>query len=160
MQLIYGWKTDRRIPRYNFPNNFLLSATLKHFSNTIESLKLIDEIIAPHTQSEHTKLQLQIDHPALLIIDMFSGQMTPAVLQTLQENYIFSTCSTKYDKFVSTTRFKQSMVLLRLSWKDVLLSQEIWKELESGQELNDIDTKLTLTILKPLHASWLADLYD
>ena len=39
-------------------------------------------------------------------------------------------------------------------------SQGIWKELESGQELNDIDTKLTLTILKPLHASWLADLYN
>ena len=39
-------------------------------------------------------------------------------------------------------------------------SQGIWKGLESGQELNDIDTKLTLTILKPLHASWLADLYN
>ena len=39
-------------------------------------------------------------------------------------------------------------------------SQGIWKELESGQELNYIDTKLTLTILKPLHASWLADLYN
>ena len=39
-------------------------------------------------------------------------------------------------------------------------SQGIWKELESGQELNDFDTKLTLTILKPLHASWLADLYN
>ena len=39
-------------------------------------------------------------------------------------------------------------------------SQEIWKELESGKELNDIDIKLTLTILKPLHASWLTDLYD
>ena len=27
-------------------------------------------------------------------------------------------------------------------------------------ELNDIDIKLTLTILKPLHASWLTGLYD
>ena len=133
MQLIYGGKTDRSIPRYNFPNNFLLSATLKHFSNTNKSLKLIDEIIASHTQSEHTKLQLQIDHPALLIIDMFSGQMTPAVIQTLQENYIFSTCSTKYDTFVSTTRFKKSMMLLRLSWNDVLLSGTVR---ESGKSWN------------------------
>ena len=34
-------------------------------------------------------MQLQIDHPALLIIDVFSGQMTPGVLQKLRENYIF-----------------------------------------------------------------------
>ena len=39
-------------------------------------------------------------------------------------------------------------------------SQEIWKELESEKELNDIDIKLTLTIVKPLHASWLTNLYD
>ena len=39
-------------------------------------------------------------------------------------------------------------------------SQEIWKELESGKELNDIDIKLTLTIVKPLYASWLTNLYD
>ena len=32
--------------------------------------------------------------------------------------------------------------------------------MESEKELNNIDIKLTLTILKPLHANWLADLYD
>ena len=32
--------------------------------------------------------------------------------------------------------------------------------MESGKELNDIDIKLTLTILKPLHASWQTDLCD
>ena len=39
-------------------------------------------------------------------------------------------------------------------------SQKIWKELESRKELNDIDIKLTLTILKPLHASWLINLHN
>ena len=39
-------------------------------------------------------------------------------------------------------------------------SQEIWKELESGKALNDVHIKLMLTILKPLHVSWVIDLYD
>ena len=39
-------------------------------------------------------------------------------------------------------------------------SQQIWKELEAGIELDDIGIKLTLTVLKPLHAKWIADLYD
>ena len=77
MQLIYREKTELSIPRYNFPKNFSLSANRKHFSNTNESLKFIYEIIVSHIQSE---FQLQIDQPALLIIDVFSGQITPAVL--------------------------------------------------------------------------------
>ena len=81
--------TEQSIPRYNFANNFSLSVNPKHFSNTKESLKLIDEIKVQHVKSERTNLQFQIDHPALLIIDVFSGQMAPAVHQTLQENYIF-----------------------------------------------------------------------
>ena len=89
MQLIYGGKTEQSIPRYNFPKNFSPSANPKHFRNTNESLKLIDEIIVPHIHSERPKLQLQIDHPELLITDVFSGQMAPAVLQKLRENYIF-----------------------------------------------------------------------
>ena len=81
--------TEQSIPRYNFADNFSLSVNPKHFSNTKESLKLIDEIKVQHVKSERTNLQFQIDHPALLIIDVFSGQMAPAVHQTLQENYIF-----------------------------------------------------------------------
>ena len=89
MQFIYWGITERSIPRYNFPKSFSLTANLKHFSNIDKSLKLIKEIIVPHIQSECIKLQLQNDHPVLLIIDVFSGQMTPAVLHKLRENYTF-----------------------------------------------------------------------
>ena len=163
MQLIYEGKTERSTPRYNFPNNFSQSANPKHFSNTNKSLKLIDEIIVPHIQFERTKLQLQIDHPALLIIDVFSEQMAPAVLQKLRENYIFlvrvppnmTNLFQPLDLTVNSVA-KAFMKRRFTEW----CSQEIWKELESGKELSDIDIKLTLTILKPLHASWLTDLYD
>ena len=45
IQLIYGGKTNQSIPRYNFPEDFCLSANPKHFSNTEESLKYLDEVI-------------------------------------------------------------------------------------------------------------------
>ena len=68
----------------------MLTSSPKHFSNTNESLKFIDEIIVPHIQSERerTKLQIQNDHTALLFIDVFSVQITSAVLHKLWENYI------------------------------------------------------------------------
>ena len=36
----------------------------------------------------------------------------------------------------------------------------IGKELEDGIALDDIEIKLLLSVLKPLYASWLVDLYN
>ena len=55
LQLIYGGKTERSIPRYKFPKFFSLSASPKHFLNTSESLKLIDiyNLSSPYTIRLH-----------------------------------------------------------------------------------------------------------
>ena len=42
MQLIYGGKTNQSLPRFKFPESFPLSVNLKHYSNTLESIKIID----------------------------------------------------------------------------------------------------------------------
>ena len=58
----------------------------KHFSNTAEAFKIIDEIIVPYLMNE---LHLPQDHPSLLIMDVFRGQMTEKVLEKLKCNKIF-----------------------------------------------------------------------
>ena len=83
MQLIYGGKSLRSLPRFEFPKSFSLSANEKHFSNTSESLKLLDEIIIPYFTAERERQQLEINHPALLLMDVFRGQMTEPVLNKL-----------------------------------------------------------------------------
>lgn len=85
LQLIYGGKTERSLPKVKFPGSFSLNFNGKHFSNTQESLKLI---IVPYVEKEHEMLKLPKDQPALLIIDVFSGQITDPVLQNLKENHI------------------------------------------------------------------------
>ena len=45
MQLIYSGKTQQSFPKFDFRNSFSLSANPKHFSNTEESIKLLDGII-------------------------------------------------------------------------------------------------------------------
>ena len=72
MQLIYGGKTQRSLPRVKLPDFFSLSANEKHFSNTQESLKLTDEIITPYVEEEREMLDLGEEQQALLIIDVFS----------------------------------------------------------------------------------------
>ena len=65
-----------------------MSANEKHFSNTTESLKLLDEIIIPYVTSERKRKERDVNHPAL-INGCFRGQMTDSVLLKLRENSIF-----------------------------------------------------------------------
>ena len=48
MQLICKGKTRRSFPLGHFPPSCLLSANMKYFSNTQESMKLLDQIIIPY----------------------------------------------------------------------------------------------------------------
>ena len=71
MQLIYGDKTVKSLPRMKFPDSFSLSTNEKHFSNNQESLKLIVKIIVPFVEKTLDMLNLGEDFLALLIICFF-----------------------------------------------------------------------------------------
>ena len=83
IQLIYGGKTQQSLPKENLSNEFSLSVDEKHFSNTQESLKLIEDIINPYVKEERKCLGRNSDQMDPFIIDVFWSQMTEAVLNIL-----------------------------------------------------------------------------
>ena len=73
----------------NFPLDFpSLSANPKHYSNTSESMKLVKEVTIPYIEKERISLKLPKTIPALLIMDVFRGQMTEDILTILKGNNI------------------------------------------------------------------------
>ena len=56
VKLIYGEKTSQSFPKLNFPCSFSLSENPKHFRSTVESLKLLKDIIIPYLDPELEKL--------------------------------------------------------------------------------------------------------
>ena len=50
IQLSYGGKTTQRLPRYQFPEVFSLSVNEKHLSNSKETVKSLNVIIAPYVR--------------------------------------------------------------------------------------------------------------
>ena len=62
---------------------------------------MIEEIIAPYVKNARKRDKLPVDQKALLIMDVFSGKMTQAVLDTLQkEDILVSPSSSRNDPYI------------------------------------------------------------
>ena len=83
-QIIYGGKTDQSFPKVTFPAKFSTSVNEKHYSNTVEVIKHLQEIVIPYANEERKKIG-DADQYALLIWDVLRGQKTEAVTSLLQE---------------------------------------------------------------------------
>ena len=150
IQLIYGGKTRKSIPTVKFPRGYLLSANPKHYSNKEETIKHLKEVIVSHIQNERKTLRLDADYPALLIMDVFKGQMTPDVLNMLKANNIFLTkvptnMTNLYQPLDLTMNgyAKSFMKRMLTEW----FASKVCEALESGKVPEEIDVKMNLSFL-------------
>ena len=108
-------------------------------------------------------LQLPADQPALLIIDVFSGQMTEPVMEKMRENNIklvrVPPNMTNIFQPLDLTVNGAAKAYLKSKFTE-WYSNSIAKQLDEGKIIEDIDVKLKLSILKSLHAEWIKDLYN
>ena len=79
VQLIYGGKTTKSISAVPFAADFVISVNKKHYINEKEALNMLESIVIPYVEQQHVSLNLAFDHPALIIMNVFTGQMTCAV---------------------------------------------------------------------------------
>ena len=100
---------------------------------------------------------------AFVITNVFTGQMTSAVKEVLEENHILVTnvpanMTRSYQPLNLTVNGSPKRFIAKKfnSW----YSQQISEELESGKPLEEIDIKLRLSTLKSLHAVCVVDFYN
>ena len=163
MQLLCGGKISQSFPKFNFQDSFSLNAIPKHFSNTAESLKLLEDIITPYLDTEWENIGVSKDKYALLIWNVFNGQMTEHVKEKLRENYILSVrvpanmVNLLQPLNLTVNRsFNASTKKKFTEW----CSKQIAGELDRGISLNDIEVKVQMSVLKLLHARWLMDNFN
>ena len=90
LQLVYGGRTRRCHPAYQFPGNWCITHTDNHWSNESTMLEYVQEIIVPFVEHKRESLGVSEDHPALALFDHFKGQLTEAVTKELEDNFIHS----------------------------------------------------------------------
>ena len=86
MQLIYGGKTDRSLPKVDFLKGLSLSINPKHYNNGKETQNITNEITLPLVKSVRGELKLSSNFPAVLVMDVFRGHMTSAVHNLLKDH--------------------------------------------------------------------------
>ena len=132
---------------------------MKHLSNTQESMKLLDEVIIPYVEKERALLNLDEKQLALLIINVFSGQMTKPIFDKMAEN-----CIKLVKVPANMTWIFQPLDLVVNGFAKAFLKKRFteWcsRCIYNGKDVDSIDIQLNMPILKPLHAQWIIDLYN
>lgn len=86
-QIVYQGTTRRCHPRYEFPRDWDITHSPKHWSTEETMVQYIHNIICPFVESSRDRLNCT-DTAALVIIDNFKGQITPACTEILESHKI------------------------------------------------------------------------
>ena len=164
MQIIYQGKTKASQPRgFEFPRGFAVTQNPKHYSNELETLNLIEKIIQPYVAMKRKELNLLPIQKALLIWDVFKGQKTEKVLSKLTSKNIevvnVPANMTHFFQPLDLTVNRDAKKFMKdqfTSW----YSANVQSQLDSEVPLEDVDVDLRLSVIKPIHATWLVSLYN
>lgn len=164
MQLIYEGATDRCHPKgVEFPEGFNVTHSANHWSNEDRAAEHLEKVIFPYLTSKRETLGFQADQRALLIYDVFRGQMTPKIMALVEENH----CVMVPVPANLTQHFQPLDLMINGMAKRFLkkkfeewYAKQITDQLASGADVYQIKVDLTLTKMKPIHANWVIGLYD
>ena len=163
IQLIYGGKTTQSISKVAFPKNLSLIANPSHYSNSKELLKSLKKIVAPYVDNERCQLKLPKEQKALMVMDLFTGQMTEDVVKQYQDNNILIVNvprnMTKYYQPLDLTVNGYCKKFLKRKFTQ-WYSAEVTRQLANKVALEDVQVKLQLTKRKPLQAGWIIEFFN
>ena len=139
------------------------SVLIQSITATRKKQKIINEIILPRVKYVREELKLSSNFPALLVMDVFRGQMTKAVHNLLKDHNIFMSLVPN-----GMTHIFQLLDPTVNSWAKKFMKEkyaawyalQIQAGLEKGLAVDEIDVKTPLITMKPLHAKWIMNLYD
>ena len=158
-QIIYQGKTPKCLPKVVFPESWHVTFTQNHWANEKTTIDYLNMILLPYI--EEKRKALSVTAPALVIFDRFKGQCTEAVLSLLEKNNILmavvpGNCTNRLQP-LDISANKPAKELLRGKFQ-TWYSDQICQTMKEGVAEKSIDLKMS--IVKPLGAQWLIELYN
>ena len=123
---------------------------------------MVTEIVVSYVENQRKELQ-KPDQAALLILDVFRGQITEDVTSLLQKHNILLVLvpnnMTHMFQPLDLTVNKHCKTFLKNLFSE-WYSRQIENVLPLGKKIEDVNIQFRLTTLKPLQAKWLLEFYN
>ena len=167
IQLIYQGKTARSHPKYQFPCDWDINHSPKHWSTEDTMIAYIENIIVPYVEKVRDDL-VDREKAALVVMDNFKGQVTNKVTALLERHNIHACLLPP-----NTTDIMQPMdISVNKSAKAFLKNKfEAWyasevmkqfheKEVQDLEEMDFQPIDMSMQVMKEVGAPWLVELYE
>ena len=164
-QLIYQGKTRRSLPAVKFPAGFSLSYNTKHWSNEAETIRLLNDIIAPYCTKVKKELGLPENQRTLLLWDAFKAQSTEKVIRELErlafKQVMVPKNMTHLLQPLDLTTNASVKKMEKRAFSDYFTSTITEAMLQNPQrDVTTIEVDLKLSTLKPMHGKLMLTVYD
>ena len=163
VQVIYQGKTVRCHPQFEFPPEWDITHSPKHWSNESTMIQYIEKIIVLYVNS--VRESTGNDTSAVIIMDNFKGQVTSPVNSLLEANNIH-VCLLPPN---TTDRLQPLDISVNKPAKDFMkrkfeewYSGEIMKQLD-GKDIESAELQpinLGMPVLKELGAKWMVEMAE
>ena len=163
-QLIYKGTTKRCLPSADLlPAGFLLSYNKTHWSNTEETLNILNNVIKPYVDQKKKSLGKPDSQKVVVIWDDFSAHNAPRVLSLLS---MLGICTVDIPKNL-THLLSPLDLTVNKKLKDFereacasYVSRSLADHIQHNPEVGDFKLDIRLSVLKPLHAKTLTASYE
>ena len=132
-------------------------------ANQQESIKFIEKLSVPYFTKKLQDLLLTVDQNTIIIFNVLTGQMTTDVKEVTKiHNLVLVNVPanmTKYYQVLNLTVNKYTKAFTRKKFNEPF-AKEIHRQLDAGIPLEEVDVKLRLSVMNPIHAHWIVELHN
>ena len=145
-----------------FPESFQITHSQNHWSNEDIVMEYLKKIIFPYIKSKRQALKLPENAKALLIFDVFKGQTTSAVNDLLKKNDIIAihvpNNHTNLFPPLDISVNKSAKCFIADKYQD-WYAENVLQQLNRVVAAHDVKVVVKLSIMKPLHAKWIIEMF-
>ena len=163
IQVIYEGKTTIYLPKlFTFPENFDITFSGNHWSNTEKAISFFKKVLFPHFKNVRQTKGYPSEQMSLVIMDTFKGQDNEEVAKLCREHncVLIIVPHNLTNKFqpLDITFNKPTKCFIKEKY-NTWYTEQVTEQLIEGKNPADVEVSLNLSHVKPLHTKWIFEMY-
>ena len=148
--------------KVKFPESFHITHSHNHWSKEDIGMEYLKKIIFPYIKSKCKGLKLPENAKMWLILDVFEEQTTSAVNDLQKKNDIIAihvlNNQTNLFQPLDISVNKSAKCFIAEKYQD-WYAKKVLQQLSRGVATHNVKVDVKLSIMKPLHAKWITEMY-